>query len=487
MNTAVQITTTVYLLLAGVIASYFAGLFNKKFERQASALTAIIALISAAVFFVPVFPALKQSTCVIKLFGTLEWEVTLLSAIITGTGMLLTIIVAIYSFAYMEHDTGNNKFFPLLILLLLSIFGLNFSTDLFTLYIFFELLAASSFALIAFRKDEWDPVEAGIKFLVMSALGSALIVLAIALIYMNYGLLNMHELASKLTATDMQITIPLICFAIGFGIKAAIFPMHTWLPDAHAEAPSGISAMLSGIVIETGFFVLFRLFITLGIAFPWEKIFIWIALITITAGNIMALTQMKLKRMLAYSSIAQIGYIVLGISIGVLFDIERGIAGGMFHIVTHALMKGLAFLCAGAVIHTIHSSTLEDMRGAGWKMPVTAVTFVIAVMSLAGVPPMAGFMSKLWIYQAGIQSATTLGWAASIVAIINSVISLGYYLPAIGVLYSKEENAKTENISEVHPAMLFSLVILALLIIILGFMPSLVRNCIEYSLAFIRY
>jgi proton-translocating NADH-quinone oxidoreductase chain N len=478
MNVTTLVTNTIYFLLVGVLISYLGGTIFRKNERLISGWIALIALILGLISFAALLPSLVGFREEIKLFGYLSWDINLLSWLIVLTGLVLTVIITLYSITYMEEDSGSSKFFPLLILLLISVFGLAFSIDLFNIYLFFELLAISSFALVAFRKDQWEPVEAGIKFLVMSATGSALILLGIALIYKDFGSLNLKELTHAI-ATTTNVTIlwlPMTFFIIGFGIKAAMFPLHTWLPDAHAEAPSGISAMLSGIVIEIGFFTLYRILMVAKTSFEWGMILLWFALLTMTAGNIMALTQKRLKRMLAYSSIAQIGYILLGVSIGAVYNTNIGSIGGVFHIITHAFMKGLAFLCAGALIYRLGSGELEDMRGAGWRMPVTAATFLIAVLSLAGVPPFSGFMSKLLIYQAGIKAGTALGWTASMIAIFNSVLSLGYYLPAVGVLYSKNSAPKVNQIKEVPILMVIALILLAAITIYLGIMPDMVRG-----------
>ncbi len=467
----------VLYLLFGVIVSYLGGALFKKHERIVSGALAAAALIGSLVAAFELVPFLMAGSSAVVLFGFLPLSADLLGLIIAMTGIALALVVAVYSLSYMDEDTGTNKFFPLLLLLVISVLGLSFTFDLFNLYLFFELLSITSFTLVAFRKDQWDPVEAGIKFLVMSATGSAMILLGVALVYMNFGSLDLKVIYQMIAANPAGgLWLPLSLFTVGFGIKAAIFPLHTWLPDAHAEAPSGISAMLSGIVIEVGLFALLRIMLSMGASLPWGKMFIIFAVLTMTAGNIMALTQKSLKRMLAYSSVAQMGYIVLGLGVGIHYGIAAGTTGGIFHIITHAFMKGLAFLCAGAIIHRIGSGKIEDMHGVAWKMPVTGLAFTIAVLSLAGVPPFSGFMSKLLIYKSGIQAATTVGWAVSLIAIFNSVLSLGYYLPAVGALYSKDTTAASTKAKEVPFMMSSMLVVLALVTIYLGVMPDPVRS-----------
>src|SRR3989339_1177540 len=477
MDISILMENTILALLVGVFASYIGGALFRNNESVISGVIALVALSVALVNSWMMLPALMSGVQTIAAFGFLVLNVDLLGWIVAQTGLVLTLIVTLYSISYMDEDSGTSKFFPLLLLLITSVLGLVFGSDLFNLYVFFELLSITSFTLVAFRKKQWDPVEAGIKFLVMSSMGSAMILLGIALVYKDFGQLDLTTLYT-LTSTGavQQWWLPVALFTVGFGIKAAMFPLHTWLPDAHAEAPSGISAMLSGIVIEAGFFVMFRVLLAIGSTFPWGMMLVWFALLTMTAGNIMALTQSSMKRMLAYSSVAQMGYILLGVGIAVAYNAPAGGTGGIFHIVTHAFMKGLAFLCAGAIIHRIGSGKIEDMHGVAWKMPVTGLAFTIAVLSLAGVPPFSGFMSKLLIYKSGIQAATTVGWAVSLIAIFNSVLSLGYYLPAVGTLYSKDTTAASTKAKEVPFMMSSMLVVLALVTIYLGVMPDPVRS-----------
>lgn len=475
--------TTISLLLLGAVSSYLGGILFRHRERLISGTISFLALLGGLISFSLLFPMMGESQRTL-LFGVLSWQVDLLGWIVAEIGLLLGVLVCLYSIVYMEEDTGTSKFFPLLILMILSVVGMAFSYDLFNLYLFFELLSVSSFTLVAFRKEKWEPVEAGLKFMVMSVAGSALILLGISLVYAQFGNLDLNYLFT--VSGGSYIWLPIALFLVGFGIKAAMFPLHTWLPDAHPEAPSGISAMLSGIIIETGFFALLRILLSLGASLPWGEMLIIFAILTMTAGNIMALTQKQLKRMLAYSSIAQMGYILLGIGMGATYGVASGYAGGVFHIVTHAFMKGLAFLCAGALIYRLSSGFLSEMKGAGWRMPITALTFSVAALSLAGVPPFSGFMSKLLIYQSGIQAGTALGWAGSLLAIFNSVLSLGYYLPAIGILYSKEKAEGVPRIKEVPWAMTAALIGLCLLTIYLGVQPDPVRDWIFRAFSLLK-
>jgi len=408
----------------------------------------------------------------------LAWD--RLSSFLALLGLTLGLIVSVYSVRYMEHDEGAEKFFPLLLLMIAGLVGIAVAADLFSLWVFFELMCVSSYVLVAFRKENWEPVEAGVKYLVMSAAGSMLVLLAISYVFFQVGALSFEEVAAFMRNGAAATTIlPLaILFVVGFGVKSAVVPLHTWLPDAHAAAPSGISAMLSGIVIEAGFIAMLKTLLlfsepTIGL------LLIILALLTMTLGNVVALVQTDLKRMLAYSSVAQMGYILLGVGFFLVStQVATGLVGGLFHVLTHAFMKAGAFLCAGIAIHALHSRKLDDMRGLSRSMPVTAACFTVAALSLAGVPPFSGFMSKWIIYRAGVDLsaagiAGVLGLLCTLVAVVNSVISLGYYLPAIQTLYARDASPAAAAAEEAPGSMLAPVVILAALTLALGLFPDL--------------
>jgi formate hydrogenlyase subunit 3/multisubunit Na+/H+ antiporter MnhD subunit len=235
-----------------------------------------------------------------------------------------------------------------------GIVGIGLATDFLILYLFYELMSIPSYALVVFRRHEWMAIEAGMKYIVMGAVGSAFAFFGISLVYFQAGTITFNYLIGMIGTTPI-LQAALLFLIIGFGVKAAIVPLHTWLPDAHSAAPSGISAMLSGIVIGAGFFTMLRsLLVFTGTGLAVGELLIIIALLTMSVGNLMAFSQLwhkqsDLKRILAYSSVAQMGYIILGIGVGLAYGIRVGFEGGLFHIMTHAFMKGLAFLCAGAI------------------------------------------------------------------------------------------------------------------------------------------
>jgi formate hydrogenlyase subunit 3/multisubunit Na+/H+ antiporter MnhD subunit len=269
---------------------------------------------------------------------------------------------------------------------------------------------------------------------------------------------------------------------IGFGVKAALVPMHTWLPDAHAQAPSGISAMLSGVVIEAGLIALLRAVASLaGVTLSWGVLLMTFGALNMLAGNLLALRQKQVKRMLAFSSLSHMGYMLLGLGIAVYVGQSAAAAGGFFHLINHGLMKGLAFLAAGSLLYVLfikrgdHQSplTISDLGGAARKYPVVAFTLSVAVLGLAGLPPFAGFMSKWQIFAAGVETHNVAIDLLVIFAALNSILSLAYYAPIVNAVYRQEPSEAVKGGQALPLTMSIPLIVLAAAIVIIGVWPSL--------------
>jgi proton-translocating NADH-quinone oxidoreductase chain N len=347
--------------------------------------------------------------------------------------------------------------------------GVVMAGDLFTLFVFWELMGLSSYVLVAFLKSRWGPIEAGFKYLVMSATAGAFLILSMAIVYGMTGTLNFAAIADSLRGAEASPWIMALfsTLVVGFGVKSAIVPLHTWLPDAHPEAPSPISAMLSGIVIETGLYALARvLFLTfdpgmlkLPIAF--------LAVLTMTLANVMALLQSDIKRLLAYSSIAQIGYMLVGLAAGTAY----GFMGLFLHIFNHSMMKGMAFLASGSIVHETGTRDISSLRGIGKMMPVTSISLFIALLGLGGVPGTNGFISKYHLFSAAFGS--NLGWLG-IMGVLNSALSMAYYIRIMQVLLgSPKEGFKAK---EAPILMLTVTMAMAAIIVILGIWPAPLIN-----------
>ena len=393
------------------------------------------------------------------------FEIDMLSVFMAGSIAFLGFLVTIYSVSYMEKETRLTEFYTLVTFMMAGMTGVAMAGDLFTMFVFWELMGLSSYVLVAFLKRTWGPIEAGFKYLVMSATAGAFLILSMAIIYGMTGTLNFAAIADGLrgAAASPWIFVLFSTLVVGFGVKSAIVPLHTWLPDAHPEAPSPISALLSGIVIETGLYALTRvLFLTfepgmfkLPIAF--------LAVLTMTLANVMALRQSDIKRLLAYSSIAQIGYMLVGLAAGTAY----GMMGLFLHVFNHSMMKGMAFLAAGSIVHETGTRDIKSLRGVGKMMPLTSISLFITLLGLGGVPGTNGFISKYHLFSAAFGSG--LAWLG-IMGVLNSALSMAYYIRIMQVLLgSPAEGFKAH---EAPIPMVAVTLIMAAIIVFLGLWPA---------------
>jgi proton-translocating NADH-quinone oxidoreductase chain N len=486
-QTALTLLLAIPLGAAPVI--YLAGRIALKTRVKSGGASArILAVLALLAAMVPLYYAAMHFTSTGPLtldINRISLQMDGISLLVALTALILGLCVTFFSTKYMQNDEGEEKFFALLMIMIVGIIGLVCATDLFNLWVWFEVMAVSSYLLVAFYRSQPDALEAGVKYLVQSATGSVFILLGIALTFAQTGVLNLHEIRLAVSAGGNSpiILSASVLMLIGFGVKAALVPLHTWLPDAHSQAPSGISAMLSGIVIEAGLVALLRSTGAVIVSHTtWGYLIMAFGALNLLVGNLMALRQTQVKRMLAYSSVSQMGYILVGIGVAVYTLQPEGAAGGFFHVITHSLMKGAAFLAAGALLYALRMAhhnheplTVSDLDGASQRYPVTAFFLAVALLALGGLPPLAGFMSKWQIFVAGFQSGNSLAIALVIFAAINSVLSLGYYAPLVNRMYRHEPSDLVKEGKPISWVMVLPLVIMTVAIVALGIWPPLVR------------
>jgi multicomponent Na+:H+ antiporter subunit D len=395
-------------------------------------------------------------------------EIDMLSIFMAFLFTMTGLFATAYSIKYMENDTGLTEYYTLLLGMIAGMMGVAFAGDFFTLFVFWELMCLTSYALVAFRKQRWEPIEAGFKYLIMSATGSATILLAMSFLYGMTGTLNFAGLATSLVEAvpDRWLYVTLAFIIVGFGVKAAIVPFHTWLPDAHPAAPAPISALLSGALVQTGAYALIRVLLVFGsMQSVWQMTLMVFAVFTMFVGNFMALLQEDIKRLLAFSTIAQMGYILFGFSIAS----QQGLTGSLFHVMNHAIMKGLLFLCAGAFVYQTGTRDLRKLAGIRRTMPVTGTLLAIGSVAIAAIPPLNGFWSEWMIVAAGID-AGMLPFSA--LMIINILISVAYYLRLIHIIVLKKSTPVSEKATEAPISMLMPIVILVAVCVIIGVYPG---------------
>ena len=422
-----------------------------------------------------------------------------LSAFMATLFCLLGFFVAIYSIRYMEEDTGLDKYYSLLLTLVAGMVGVALAWDFLTLFIFWETMAISGYVLVGFRKYRWEPVEAGFKYLIMSTFGSVLMFYGVSFLYGLAGTLNFTAMSQRLMSVSHPLMYVAMCMIIiGFGVTAAMVPLHTWLPDAHPAAPSGISAMLSGVVIKAGVYGIYRSMFTFfnPSFFDYGAALMIFGVLTLTVANLMALLQRDIKRLFAYSSIVNIGYIVtaagiaahaisgyyassptLAVSVAVF-----ALAGGLFHVFNHAIGKGLLFLCSGCFLHEVKTRDLSVLEGIGRRMPWTGASLSIGLLALAGVPPLNGFWSKLFIILAGL-SIPQDGFmvAITIILILNAIFAAAYYLWVMQRIMLKEPTGKAAEAHEAPFTMVLPIAAMAAICVVIGLFPGLILNLADLA------
>jgi len=403
---------------------------------------------------------------------------------------LIAFLVTIYSVKYMEKFTDKTKFYTLFLLMIAGMNGVVLSGDMFNLFIFLEIASIASYTLVAFG-TEAEELEAAFKYQVMGSVASGMILLGIAILYSYVGTLNMADAARiiAISGSNKLILFVSSLFLMGFGLKAAIMPFHAWLPDAHPSAPAPISAILSGVLIKViGVYALVRiLFNIIGLTVTFSYILMILAAISMIAGVLLALGQWDLKRLLAYCSISQIGYIILGIGLGT----PLGILGGLFHLFNHSVFKSLLFLNSGSIDYSVGTRDLQKMGGLSEKMPITGNTSLIASMSIAGIPPFSGFWSKLIIILACIQ---TRHFIFAFIAVLDSILTLVLFLKVQRYAFWGKPMINIDKIKEVPKFMSIPMIILAVLCCVMGLLllpqvrllvldpaVEVLKNGLEYS------
>ena len=413
------------------------------------------------------------------------FEVDAFSAFMTIIGSILLIVSVIYSWSFIKENTGLDKYYTLVLLLAAGMFGMMLTGDMFNFFVFLEITSIASCALIAFWTNKGKSVEAGFKYIVISSLAALFVLFSIALLYGQYNALNIAVLGSLIQFTYLD-KIALVLLISALAMKAGIVPMHMWLPDAYGRAPSSVTIILIGAT-QASLYGVFRVCFTLygntinlsPASIGW--IIILLGLITMLIGVTMALIQSDFKRLIAFSAVAEIGFIFLGIGTGLtlitnnqMFGLigTSAMSGGIFHIINDSLDVGLLFLVAGAVYFATKETSLDKMGGLARNMKYTTIFFIIGLLAIAGIPPMNGFASKLLIYESTFQLNPIL----AIVAILSSIMLLAVFIKVFHSAFLGPALPKFNEVKEAPKTMLFAMGIIASIIIFFGLFPDLIIN-----------
>jgi NADH-quinone oxidoreductase subunit M len=494
----------------------FVYLTGKKSPKAAAFFIALIALVNIALLSTTVPTILNSPTH--QYVETYQWISVInttftlfvdgISFSIALASLVLIVVAALFSVSYMAGKKHLPSYYMLLCMLSVGLVGVFLTSNLILFYFCWELMLVPAYFIIG----EWgykDAYKQAFKLFVFTHAGAVFVLLGIGAIYMATGTTDMFQAQTALAAVNPDlIKWILIALTAGFAVKMAVIPVHMWLPDAHSEAPAPMSALLSGIIISAGAYAILRL--SLGIVFPSVGVAFGtdflhalaiVGLLSAFFGSFVALVSRDIKRLIAYSSISHMGYVMFGLSlfpasaaagITVLLASATAVTGTVLHIISHALSKGLLFLVAGGVMHQTEKRDINLMGGLASKMPFTAVSSTIAALSIGGAPPFACFISEFLIFVGAFQIIGVDSfyiWPTALM-LVATVLSLAYMLRFISKVFlekPKEENPSTDAADgeagkkslEVPNYMKLSFAILTVLIVIVGIYPTFLLDLIR--------
>ncbi len=404
---------------------------------------------------------------------------------ITFAIVILGFLATVYAVGYTEHEHSKPSFFANLLFFLMGMQWVTLATNLIEFFIAWELMLVPSYFLILFWGLPETRKRTALKFWLYTQSGAVCILIGFGLLYFlsgasSFELLTIQSLVPIIIGESDLLKLIFILLAAGFLVKMAVFPIHWWLPPVHAEAPTPISVLLSGAMIETGAYALIRFGgMTLGPAIQSLNVFVSaIGVITMFYGGFMALAQKDIKRLLAYSSVSQMGYVLFALGTFTAY----GVSGGMFHLINHAFSKGLLFMVAGVVMHQTGIRNVDKLGGLSNKMPITAFMAAIGMMSIAGSPPLSGFASEWMMFLGGFdsfyQTDVTAWLVLSILAVSSTILSAGYMLRFFWKVFLGPNPDELEGTTEGPRWMTIPMIALGFLIVLFGIFPGLALDII---------
>jgi len=453
------------LPLAAAFSMPIIGLYSKKAQGYVVLLT----LLASTLISLSVLRDAVEAPVLVKIGGFappygISLYVGPLGALLALMISSVGFIVSIYNLNYIKKEPVE-KYHMLYLLLVMGATGMVLTGDLFNLFVFLEITSISSYALTAYYRNR-QSVEATIKYIIVGSISSTLVLLGIALIYSEVRTLNIMDIAAHIGEMDRTTSVIAFSFLFtGFAIESEVFPTNGWAPDAYTAAPTPVSALFSGIVVKAGIYALARVMFTL---FGYDDFFTVLTIlgaVTLLGGEMAAMVQTDIKRMLAYSSIGQVGMILLAFGINTYLGVEAA----LFLVFNHAVIKSLLFLSAGYMSKTAGSRKIADMKGLAEKMPVTSLTFALGSFAIMELPPLNGFVGKFLLINAAVDGGY---FALAVVVLIGSFIEAVYFLKVLNSLFSGATLKLRLNGSEMPATSLVSIAILAVLVVFFGLYPQ---------------
>jgi multicomponent Na+:H+ antiporter subunit D len=401
----------------------------------------------------------------------IEYVLDPLSAYLVTIVAAVGLMIAIYP-VEVGFDVRPQRFvplYPLVLLLLSGLTGVVLSGDLFHLFVFIEIYALATYPLVALGGDRG--VFASLRYLLLGTIGSGLYLLGVGFLYFSTGTLNMADMAEQLVGISDSPTVlgALALIVIGLALKMALFPLHVWLPDAHSYSPPAVAALLAAVQVKAGAYALLRiLYDVFGPAYlgaeglPVTTALTWFGAAGIVVGSVLAIQQPDIKRMLAYSTVAQLGYIGVGIGLGT----PLALVGAMLHVLNHAVMKSGLFLVAGGIIQQTGLKTIARFSGLGKRMPLTMTGFALLALSMVGIPPTAGFFSKWYLVLGSLEADNVL---LAVVIGTSSLLTAVYFLRLFERIFVIEpEEVLVADAQEPGPRIVGTVAVLSLAVVAIG-------------------
>jgi len=401
----------------------------------------------------------------------IEYRVDMLNAFVLVIVTSIGALVVPFARASVEREVASDRiylFYTMYLLCLAGLLGITITGDAFNLFVFLEISSLSSYVLISLGRDR-RALTASFRYLIMGTIGATFYIIGVGMMYMATGTLNMADLAARLPAMADSRTVhmALAFLTVGISLKLALFPLHLWLPNAYAFAPTAVTVFLAATATKVAVYVMIRIVYTVfgGPAIfeqvPIDKVLMGLGMLSMIGASLVAVFQDNVKRLLAYSSLSQIGYMILGLSLANV----NGLAGGIVHIFNHAMMKGALFMAMGCIFYRVGSVQIDALAGLGRRMPFTMAGVVVGGLSLVGAPLTVGFVSKWYLIQGALDRGL---WPVALVILVSGLLALVYVWRIVEAAYFRPSPDGASEIQEAPLSMLIPLGVLSVTCIVFG-------------------
>ncbi len=470
-----MVISPVHYIALPLFAAFLMPLLAKVNRELVRIIPGVVLVYLSVVSVILMQQVINTGQPIVEILGGWQppWGINLVFSQFTGFLVSLMIFMAtlIWVFSYRFKKVDNEpalKYYILFMMLVTGSVGVVLTGDIFNMFVFMEITAIASYSLTSFYRDR-DGAEAGFKYLLIGSLASTFMLLAILLLYTQVGTLNMAMIAERMhtVPTGMKVTI-LILFVTGLGIEAEMFPLNGWAPDAYSQSPSPVGATFAALVVKAGVYSLIRVIFTLFDIQGAYQYLIVMGIVTLVIAEFAAMKQTNLKRMLAYSSIGQMGFVLIAFGIGT----REAVFGALFLMFNHAVIKSLLFMSGSFFVYNSTSKEINGLSGIGKKFPYMGFLFSLGAFAIVGLPPFSGFWSKLYIL---IAAADESMLALVAIILMVSIVEIVYYFRVVAKLYFGKPTEE-EVVHKPTFGGYFSMTVLAVVILVVGFYPDLITG-----------